>query len=136
MRVVLDTNVLVSGLMLPQSTPGKIVSAWKSGGFGLVLSEPMLEEISRVLSYPKIVKRLGWDGAKVARFIDLLRFNADIVEIGGTLAQVPDDPDDAPILATLMVSHADYLVTGDEDLLNLAANYPILTPAAFCQQVF
>lgn len=61
MRVVLDTNVFVFGLMLPQSLPGRIVAAWRDGEFDLVLSEPMLEEITRVLAYPKISRRLGWD---------------------------------------------------------------------------
>ena len=45
MRVVLDTNVLVSGLMLPESRPGKIVAAWRAGQFDLVVSEPLLAEI-------------------------------------------------------------------------------------------
>ena len=42
------------------------------------------------------------------------------------------DPDDAPILATLVEAGADYLVTGDKDLLALAPGYPIVTPAEFC----
>jgi uncharacterized protein len=135
-RVVLDTNVLISGLMLPQSIPGKIVAVWQSGGFDLALSEPMLEEIARVLSYPKIIKRLQWREAEIAKYISLLRFNADVVEIGDTVADAPRDPNDTPILATLMAGKADCLVTGDEDLLSLAESHPILTPAAFYGKVF
>lgn len=136
MRVVLDTNVLISGLMLPYSVPGKIVALWQAGSFDLVLSEPMLAELERVLSYPKIAKRLHWDDARIARFLALLRFQAEIADIGGTPAEVPGDPNDAPILATLIAGKADCLVSGDEDLLSLAGNYPVLSPAGFMQRIF
>jgi len=48
------------GLMLPEGITGKIVLAWRSSSFELVLSEPMLTEISRVLAYPKIRKHIAW----------------------------------------------------------------------------
>ena len=76
MRIVLDTNVLLSGLMLPDSTPGRIVAAWRKRNFDLLVSEPMLEEIARVPAYPKIRKRIGWDDEHVSRYITLLRFEA------------------------------------------------------------
>ena len=57
MRVVLDTNILVSGLMLPESVPGKIVAAWRGAQFELVLSEPMLDGIGGGLSYPGVPAR-------------------------------------------------------------------------------
>lgn len=122
--------------MLPDSVPGRIVAAWRVGQFDLVLSEPMLEEIARVLTYPKIARRLKWDEAKLARYISLLRFEAEMVNIEGTAASVPKDPDDNPILATLIASAADCLVSGDDDLLSLAQQYPILSPSAFIQRIF
>lgn len=136
MRVVLDSNVFISGLMLPQSTPGKILSAWNNRQFDLVLSEPMLNEISRVLSYPKISRRTGWSDDKVFRYISLLRFEADIVSVEGIVAVVPGDPNDVPILATLLASKADCLVSGDEHLLCLAGEYPIYSPAEFVSRIF
>ncbi|MFA7243226.1 MAG: putative toxin-antitoxin system toxin component, PIN family [Sulfuricellaceae bacterium] len=131
MRVVLDSNVFISGLMLPQSIPGKILAAWGSGQFDLVLSEPMLGEISRVLSYPKISRRIGWDDDKIARYIALLRFEAAIVSIEGIA-----DPHDSPILATLLASKADCLVSGDDHLLCLAGEYPVCSPAEFVSRIF
>lgn len=131
MRVVLDTNVFVSGLLFPQGTPGRIVAAWRTGAFDLVLSEPMLDEIALVLSYPKINRRIGWDQAKVERYVSLLRFEAELVDIRSSTAQVPRDPKDNPVLATLLVSRAEALVTGDDDLLALAQQYPILSPSQF-----
>lgn len=134
MRIVLDTNVLLSGLMLPDSTPGKIVGAWRRGNFSLVLSEPMLEEIARVLAYPKIWKRLGWDDETIARYIALLRFEAEVVSIGGIEATVPADPDDDHLLATLIAGKADWLITGDRDFDVLAARYPIISPGEFARR--
>ncbi len=133
MKVVLDTNVLISGLMLPKSVPGSIVNGWKSGQFDLAFSEEMLTEVGRVLGYPKISKRLEWDSALVERFLLLLRYKAEVVMIDGIEATVPRDADDNMVLATLIQSRADYLVTGDQDLLELQEQYPIIAPARFVE---
>lgn len=135
MKVVLDTNVLVSGLMLPESVPGQIVAAWRGAHFDLVLSEPLLDEIGRVLSYPKIQRRLRWGQDDIARFLLLLRFKADVVDIASEKASVPLDPGDDPVLATLLASGADCLVTGDGDLLALRDRFPIRTPAEFARRL-
>jgi putative PIN family toxin of toxin-antitoxin system len=134
-KVVLDTNVLVSGLMLPDSVPGRIVAAWRGAQFELAISEPLLEEIGRVLSYPKIQGRLRWGQDDIARFLLLLRFKADIVDITGEKAGVPRDPGDDPVLATLLAADADCLVSGDTDLLALRDRFPIQTPAEFVRRL-
>lgn len=74
MRVVLDTNVLVSGLLVPSSPPGQIVQAWRHGQFTVVMSDPLPKEVERVLGYPKIQKRLGWTPDLIVRYVSLLRF--------------------------------------------------------------
>jgi len=135
MKVVLDTNIFLSGLMLPESQPGKILSAWRSSAFELVLSEPMLVEITRVLAYPKIRKRIDWSDEDIEHFVSLLRFNAEIVNIDGVDAVVPRDADDAPVLAALIASHSDCLVSGDQDLLCLKEHYPIETVAEFVKRL-
>ena len=68
MRVVVDTNVLLSGLMYPNSTPGRIVAAWRNAAFELVLTRAQLTEIARVLSYPKIARVLRWDPERSERY--------------------------------------------------------------------
>ncbi len=135
MKVVLDTNVLLSGLMLPESVPGRIVRAWRAAQFDLVLSEPMLDEIGRVLAYPKIERRLKWDQETISRFLLLLQFKADVVDISSTNVEVPRDPQDVSVLATLVAGGANYLVTGDKDLLTLGHDYPIVTPAEFASRL-
>ena len=135
MKVVLDTNVLVSGLMLPDSVPGRIVAAWRSAQIELAISEPLLNEIGRVLSYPKIQERLRWGQDEIARFLLLLRFKADVVDITGEKSSVPGDPGDDPVLAALLAAGADCLVSGDGDLLALRDRFPILTPAEFARRL-
>lgn len=137
MQVVLDTNVLVSGLAFPNGPPGRIVSAWRAGAFGLVASEFMLDELARIL--PALSHRTGFSAADTRDFLDLVRAMSTIVELSADhLAQAQGsalrDPDDAPILATLLASGADCLVTGDKDLLVLAEPWTILSPADFCSR--
>lgn len=134
MRIVLDTNVLLSGLMLPDSTPGRIVAAWRRRNFDLLVSEPMLEEIARMLAYPKIRKRVGWDSEHISRYIALLRFEAEVVPIAGGEADVPADPNDNHLLATLIAGKADWLITGDSDLDELSGQYPIIAPGEFVRR--
>ena len=122
--------------MLPKSTPGRVIAAWRVGHFQLVVSEPMLNEISSVLSYTKIRKRLLWDDDTISRYLTLLRFEAEIADIQGSHAHVPRDAKDNMVLATLLTSGADFLVTGDLDLLSLANTYPICTPADFSKRIF
>jgi len=58
-------------------------------------------------------------------------FQADMVEPGGLPDTELRDPDDQPVLQTLLAAGAQYLVTGDKDLLALGERYPIITPAQF-----
>ena len=128
LRVVLDTNVLVSGLAYPGSVPGRIVSTWRDGGLDVVLSRDILDELTRVL--PRL-ERIHMTPAEIRDLVDSLMFIADVVEPDG----VPDaklrDPADQAVLLTLVASKADYLITGDRDLLALAGPYSIVTPADF-----
>jgi putative PIN family toxin of toxin-antitoxin system len=128
LRVVLDTNVLVSGLAHPGSVPGRIVNVWRQGGLEVVLSRYIIDELVRVL--PRL-PRIQLTADEVRDLADSLMFLADIVEPGNEQDANLRDPADQPVLATLRASRADYLITGDKDLLVLADRYSIITPAAF-----
>jgi putative PIN family toxin of toxin-antitoxin system len=128
LRVVLDTNVLVSGLAYPGSVPGRIVTAWRQGSLDGVLSRYILDEMVRVLPrLPKIQISL----AEIRDLADSFMFLADIVEPEGAPDANLRDAADQPVLLTLLAAQAHYLITGDKDLLALANQYPIVTPAAF-----
>jgi uncharacterized protein len=129
LRVVLDTNVLVSGLAYPTSVPGKIVAAWRQGAIDVVLSRHILDELARVL--PRLNHRLGWGPSEFADLIDILSIEAELVEPATSSQGRLRDAKDVPVLGTLLASGADYLVTGDTDLLAVADRHPILTPAQF-----
>ena len=132
LKIVLDTNVLVSGLAYPNSIPGKIVTTWRQGGLDVVLSRYILDELARVL--PKLNHRLNWQPSDFADLIDILAVSADLVESSIVYEATLRDSLDLPVLGTLLASKADYLVTGDGDLLALAERHPILTPATFWQR--
>lgn len=134
MRVVLDTNVLVSALLKRDSVPGRLLQAVWDGTLDLVLSEPLLAELREVLNYPKIRKRLVASGIDGELFLELLPFFTAQVDLAGTEVPHPRDADDRFVLATLVAAQADWLVSGDEDLLVLADQYPILAPATFVQR--
>jgi len=129
--IVLDTNVLLSGIAYPNSIPGKIIAAWRNGGIEVVLSQYILLELQRVL--PKLNHRLGWSQQEIQDFIDSLAFLANLVEPLQTDEINLRDKADQPVLGTLLASKVNYLVTGDKDLLALANQYPILSPAEFWQ---
>ncbi len=134
LRIVLDTNVLVSGLAYPTSVPGRIVGAWRGGRLDVVLSRFILAELLRVL--PRLNHRLQWREEDMLDMVDTLALLADLVEPSAHAAPMVTpalrDPADGPVLDTLLASGADYLVTGDKDLL--APHYAIVTPARFWAQ--
>ena len=134
LRVVLDTNVLLSGIAYPASVPGKIVAAWRyHGALEVVLSAYILDELARVL--PKLKYRHGLNAAEIRDLIDILAIQAELIEPTASVEPNLRDANDQPVLATLLTAinttGADYLITGDNDLLALAARYPILAPAQF-----
>lgn len=128
LRVVLDTNVLVSGLAYPGSVPGRIVAAWREGGLDVVLSRYILDEMVRVL--PRL-PRVSLSAAEIRDLADSFMFLADVVVPAGAQDEKLRDPDDQPVLLTLLAGRASYLITGDKDLPALAERHPIVTPAQF-----
>jgi putative PIN family toxin of toxin-antitoxin system len=129
LRVVLDTNVLVSGLAYPASIPGQIVAAWRQGAMDVAVSRHILDEVARVL--PRLNHRLHWDDADFTDLLEILSILADVVEPLPLPPGTVRDAADLAVLGTLLAAEADYLVTGDLDLLALADRHPIVTPAEF-----
>ena len=132
LRVVLDTNVLLSGLAYPGSLPGRIVAAWRHGSVDVVLSTFILDELRRVL--PRLSARHGLSSREIDDLVDILSIQAELVEPDAVsddaLRDGNDQPELAILLAGMRTGSLDYLITGDKDLLALAGTYPILTPAA------
>lgn len=127
---MLDTNVLASGIAYGDSVPGRVVDAWNRGSIKVVLSHHILGELARIL--PRFDHKLHWTPSKYANLIDILTLRAEIVEPEFPDPKAVRDPGDVPVLGTLLASKADYLITGDDDLLTLVEPYPnIISPADF-----
>ncbi len=117
MRVVVDTNVLVSALLSGTSLPAHLIELWREGGFDLLTSAEQLDELMRVTRYPKIRGRLP--PALAGRLINELRPVATVMTDLPAVALCADPHDDY-LLAAAQAGGADYLVTGDKrDLLTL-----------------
>ncbi|QJR06218.1 putative toxin-antitoxin system toxin component, PIN family (plasmid) [Sphingobium yanoikuyae] len=117
MRVVVDTNVLISALLSGRSPPGQIVTLWREGRFALLTSQEQLDELARVTRYPKIRERLS--PALAGRLVNELR---DVAVMVTDLPRVMAcaDPYDNFLLAMIIAGSADHLVTGDKrDLLSM-----------------
>lgn len=131
LRIVLDTNVLVSGLAYPATVPGQILSAWKQGGVELALSRDILDELVRVL--PRL-RPIALNAAEIRDLADSFLFLAEIVAPVPVPEETLRDPAGLPVLGTLLAARADYLIAGDKDILALGALFPILTPAEFWER--
>lgn len=131
LRIVLDTNVLVSALAYPGSIPGHILNACREGEVELVLSHYILDEMVRVL--PRL-RRIKLTLAEIRDLADSFLFLAEIVQPSTETDESLRDQADQPVLGTLRAAQADYLVTGDKDLLALAERYPIVIPAVFWER--
>lgn len=130
LRVVLDTNVLVSGIAYPKGIPGRIVGAWRQGSLVVALSRHILVELGRAL--PRVNHRLNWTQQEIEDEVDALGILAVAVEPEKVVPGTVRDPGDLLVFGTLLASKADYLITGDGDLLALAQQYPaIISPADF-----
>lgn len=133
LHVVLDTNMLLSGIAYPASVPGKIMAAWRHGSVDVLLSAYVLDELRRVL--PRLAHRHGLTLAEIEDLVDALSIQAEVIEPLPCAEPDLRDVDDLPVLGTLLAaletSGVDYLITGDKDLLAMAERYPIVTPAKF-----
>lgn len=133
-RVVLDTNVIVSGILNAEGSPGQVLrAAFEEQQFRLVTSIPILGKIGNVLRRPQIVRRHGWREGEIAAF--LARFFAVSLTVEGssTLDVIAEDPSDNMFLVAAQEGAAEYLVSGDAHLQRLGSyqNILILPPRQF-----
>jgi putative PIN family toxin of toxin-antitoxin system len=129
-RAVLDTNVLVSALISPGGPSAALVLELRAGGFELVASPTLLDELRDVLGREKF-RRYVTESECVA-YVDLIRREATILDDPPPSARpLSADPDDEYLVDLARAAAADVLVSGDAHLLELRDRLPVLTPAEF-----
>jgi uncharacterized protein len=120
-RLVIDTNVFVSGLISASGSPAQILRAIQRGKVVHLISDPIVEEYLRVLDYPQIRKFKKITDEFVADIAAYLVYQTERVELVSNIKLSPD-PDDDVFLETAVDGRANWLVTNDKaDLLSLRA---------------
>ena len=129
MRFVLDTNLLVSGV-IATGLPRRLIDGAKAGEFELCTSEVLLAELLDVLSRGKFAARLAQTGLSPQGIVNDLRQLAVVVTPLGVPRVVPTDPDDDHVIAAALAGQADFIASGDKrDLLPMGSfqGIPIIT---------
>ena len=128
MRVILDTNIFVSGIFF-SGPPARILEAWRDGKIQIVISEAILEE------YRTVGMRLaaGFKGVDIDPFLRLVSITGRLYRSPALPSQVCDDPDDDKFLACALASGSRLIVTGDKSLLKVSGyrGIKILTAREF-----
>lgn len=135
-RAVLDTNVIVSGILSPAGSPGQILrAALEEQRFQVVTSIPILGEIDKVLRRPRIVRRHGWTEAEINLFLVRLYAVSLVLEGRSILDVIPEDPSDNMFLVAALEGEAEYVVSGDAHLQRVREyqNIVILAPQLFLE---
>lgn len=132
MRVVLDTNVLVSALLIPNSTPSKILKQFRDGKWLLVISGAVLEEYGRVLRR----KKFGLPLDQIESILKIIESRSVRVIPSNRFEVILEDPSDNEFLDVAVEGKADCIISGDGHLLSLNTfkDILILTPSAFIRR--
>jgi uncharacterized protein len=135
-NIVIDTNVLVSGMLTPGRAPAQLLELVLAGKIKLVISPQIIQEIQRVLEYPgiiKLMKKRRLEAAELEKALWRIVRVAHITAGAVTVQGVAEDPSDEIFLACALEGQAEFIVSGDQHLTDLK-NYQgisILPPAAF-----
>lgn len=138
LRVVLDTNVVLSALVFGGGRPGAVRAAWQSGALRPLASAATVQELVRVLAYTKFRLSSAEQEELLADYLP----DVQTVRIPNPPPAVPAcrDPLDEPFIQLALAGKARVLVSGDRDLLDMADAFaraggcPILSLEAFCQR--
>jgi putative PIN family toxin of toxin-antitoxin system len=118
MRIVADTNTVVSGSLWP-GKPRMLLDVARAGAIQLITSQPLLNELTRVLTRPKFHERITRAGKTVAALLAAYRDLTEEVMPANIPPTILADPADDAVLAAALGGNAELIVSGDAHLLNL-----------------
>ena len=136
MRVVIDTNLLVSYLIAHRPPLTEIMDVHLAhGDFTLLTAPVLLEELDRVLQYPRLHRY--YDAETRIRFVALVAALSEVVDLPDEIPHISRDPSDDWVIACAIAGCADVIVSGDRDLLDLASvgDVPILSARQFLERL-
>jgi hypothetical protein len=119
MRIVIDNNVVVSRFLSSKGTPAQIFEKWRVESFEFLVSEPILSEYQKALSYKHVQTRHHMTNEEIAETIRDFRKFAILVNPAEKLEVIKEEPDDNKFLEVAEAGGAEYIVSGDEHLLKL-----------------
>lgn len=118
-KAVLDTNILVSGLIEGRGASAAIVDAWRNWEIIVLTTQKQMEEVGEVLRRPHIRKHHGMSNEDIEEFLEEFREFSVEVDVGEIRKVIEEDPDDDFLLALAAAGSADYIVSGDRHILAL-----------------
>jgi putative PIN family toxin of toxin-antitoxin system len=132
---VLDANALVSALLVAQGVPAAILRAAYERRFVCISSAPIVTEVFRTLTRPRVQRRFQIQPADVERLRRFLESDLVLVAITAQVHGAATHPEDDLVLAPAVSARSDYLVTGDRQLQNLGTyqGVSILSPRQFLE---
>lgn len=130
-KVVLDTNVVVSSMLIPEGNPASIFKKLALGEIKNSTTQHIIEEIKEVLARPRILKRISREESNL--ILHSFEELSEKVDPKIFFDEVKDDPDDNKILECAVASTADYIISGDDHLLKLREfrGIKIVSPVEF-----
>lgn len=132
MRVVLDTNTLVSGIISAGGPPRRLLDGARAQAFEMCSSTVLLAELFEVLSREKFAARLAQADLTPLSIVGELRRMAHMVAPDNVPRVIESDPDDDHVVACAVLAQADFIVSGDKHLHSLGGQYKdirIVSPA-------
>ena len=132
-KAVIDTNVQVRGLLSKQGPPRRVLDTWLEGHYTLVTSLYLVDELIQTLSYPRIANRFRLAEQEITDILTALLSQAEVTPGQLHLPGVTRDPKDDAVVACAVEGEADYIVSGDQDLLVLGdyQGCQVVTPRQF-----
>jgi len=125
LRAVLDTNVIISGVITDHGAPFQVLQRWRNSEFALITSKPILQEVKRVLHYPKIKRKQHLTEGNIRNVMELLWKYGIVTPADITIEAVPEDPADNKFVVAAVEAEADYIVSGDRHLKVLSSYHGI-----------
>jgi len=138
LRVVLDTNVFVSSLLVKVGVPAQMMNAWRDRRYVLVISPAIIAEMRSTLNYPRIRRKYSITDEDIEGLIVLVQHDALLVPgEADVTGAIPADPTDEKILACALVGRVDLIVSGNLHLLDLVhyEGIPILNARQFLERL-